>query len=320
MLKRLQLTKALLGALLCAPALSAAPAFNYLPAPADVSVGVAGAWVDVDVSAYAPPGATGVPVLVRNQTAGDRAYGIRKNGSTDPWESETSIVDGQQTWLITGLDLDGVFEIYAENTALEFYLYAFTMNGVQFLTNRIDKSVAPSAWTDVDITADTGTDIPIGGVFTVLNRSASVQRFALRRKGSGDDRYSAIENNAATLGLIGVDGSNKAEMRIESGLVDLYLVGYVTHGAVFFANAVDKSTSSTGTYQDVDITADIGGNRVNGAFVELHSTNDTAYQTALRRNGDAEDFYLDQTHAFASIGVDSANLFEQKVVDVQRDL
>ena len=109
-------------------------------------------------------------------------------------------------------------------------------------------------------------------------------------------------------------------MRIESGLVDLYLVGYVTHGAVFFANAVDKSTSSTGTYQDVDITADIGGNRVNGAFVELHSTNDTAYQTALRRNGDAEDFYLDQTHAFASIGVDSANLFEQKVVDVQRDL
>ncbi len=320
MLKRLQLTKALLGTLLCTQALSAAPAFNYLPAPADVSVGVAGAWVDVDVSTYVPPGATGVLVLVRNPTAGDRAYGIRKNGSTDPWESESTLINSQQTWLMTGLDPDGVFEIYAENTALEFYLYAYTMNSVQFLTDRIDKSVAPSAWTDVDITADTGVDTAIGAVFTVLNRSGSAQRFALRRQGSGDDRYSALEKNAATLGLIGVDGADQAEMRIESSLVDLYLVGYVTHGAVFIANGVDKSTSSAGAYQDVDITADIGGNRVNGAFVELHSTNDSAYQTALRRNGDTEDFYLDQTHAFASIGVDSANIFEQKVGDTQRDL
>jgi predicted nucleic acid-binding protein len=51
--------------------------------------------------------------------------------------------------------------------------------------------------------------------------------------------------------------SRGSEVKIANASVDLYLTGYVTSGAVFFTNAVDKSTATLGTYVDVDITGDL---------------------------------------------------------------
>ena len=298
----------------------ASPSLNYLPVPVDITPGVTSAWVDVDVSPYVPVGATGVLVLWRHTGgATDYAYGIRMNGSSDAWETGVALPDGDQGYLMTGLDGNGVLEIYTESTLVRTVLVAYTMEGVTFFANRIDKSTSPSTWNDVDISLDTGADTAIGAIFTVVNTGLANREFGLRMRGSTDDRFSQIRFGHRTLGLIGVDGSEVAQHRIQHASVSLYLIGYVTHGAVFFTNGVDKATTTTGAYVDVDITADIGADVANGAFVEVHPASFPA-SVALRRNGATDDFYSDMWHAFGAVAIDVANLFEQKIEDVGMEL
>ena len=137
----------------------------------------------------------------------------------------------------------------------------------------IDKTVvADNTWRDVDISAETGGDTAIGAIFTVLTTAGASRSYALRKKGSSDDRFSDLRAETPTLGLIGVDANELAQLRIESlGGLELRLEGYVTDGAVFFDNATPKSTGTTGSYQSVDITGDLlGSDNANGAIAEIH--------------------------------------------------
>ena len=191
---------------------------------------------------------------------------------------------------MTGLDGNRVFEAYTNSTGVKTYLLGYTLDGVKFFTNRIAKSIAVTAvWTDVDISADTGAETAIGAIFTAVNVNPSNAQFGLRRKGSIDDHYSDLRGEQATLGLVGVDASENAQQKIESTDVDLYLIGYVTHGAVFFTNAVPKLATTAGSYEDVDITAELGGDRANGAFVEHHLSTNTRRLMALRPNGATDE-------------------------------
>ena len=113
-------------------------------------------------------------------------------------------------------------------------------------------SAAFTSYQDIDISGNTGTDTAIGAIFTVTDSSASVYQYALRKKGSSDDRYWRIRPDTSTMFMIGVDSSEVAQMKIENAAVDLHLTGYVTSGAVFFTDAVAKSTGTTGSYQDVN--------------------------------------------------------------------
>jgi hypothetical protein len=314
------LTLALL-LLLGSEAAVAAPAFNYLASPVDVTPTVAGVWRDVDVSAYVPPGATGVLVLCHNPSALDQPFGIRKNGSTDTWQTQVEADEVDQSWLMTGLDANRVFEVYAGSTSVRTYLLGYTMEGVTFFTNRVQKTIGfLNSWRDVDISADTGTDTAVGAIFTVVNTSTvNPHQFGLRKNGSTDDRVRELDSQVATLGLVGVDGSEVAEFQVDDSSIDLYLVGYVTHGAVFFTNGINKSTFNTGTYQDVDITSNITS-RANGAFVEIYNSAGSKYRVALRRNGSTSDLYLDHMHGFAAVGIDANDIFEQKIENTAMDL
>jgi len=312
----------LLAAAVClaSQAALAAPAFNYLAAPVDVTPTVAGAWVNVDVSAYVPYGATGVLVLFQNPTSTDRAYGIRKNGSSDDWQTQVQAVAGNQGWLMTGLDPNRIFEVYTESTAVKTYLLGYTLDGVTFLTNRVQKTIGfINSWRNVDISGETAPDTALGGIFTIVNRGISSDQFGLRKNGSLDDRVRELDGRSATLGVIGVDAAQTAELQVETVDIDLYLVGYVTHGAAFFTNAVNKSTSFTNVYRDVDISADIAS-RANGALVEIFNFDSGRYPAALRANGSASDLYLNHMHGFAAVGTDSSDVFEQKVGNLAMDL
>lgn len=298
----------------------AAPAINYLPAPVDVTPAIAGSWVDVDVSLYVPPGATGVLVLYHNPSGFDRAYGIRRNGSTDSWQTEVEAPSGAQGWLMTGLDPNGGFEVYTGSTSVRTYLLGYTMEGVTFFTNRVQKTIGfLNSWRDVNISADTGVDTAIGAIFTVTNDSFGQNQFGLRKKGSSDDRVRELDSKGSTLGLVGVDASEVAEFQVDDSDVDLFLVGYVTHGAVFFTNGVNKSTSNTGSYQNVDITSDVAS-RANGAFLEIYNSGGAKHRTALRRNGASNDLYRDHMHGFAAVGIDAGDVFQQKIESTSMDL
>jgi hypothetical protein len=297
-------------------------AFNYLATPVDVSPGTALAWVDVDVSAYVPSGATGVILQVQNPALTTAyEYGVRKNGSTDTWmNAKRTARDLSTLILMTGLDANRIFEVYVENTTVKTYLIGYTMSGVTFFTNAIDKSLATTGtYQDVDISGDTGADTAIGALFTVNEVSGSGNLYALRKKGSTDDFYFEARGNTATTQLVGVDASEMAQMKIGTASNDLYLTGYVTSGAVFFTNAVDESTATTGSYVAVDITGDLqGGDDANGAILEVATT--TTGDFAVRPNGATYDYYSGTRHIGAITGIDDSDIFEQKIELASHDL
>jgi hypothetical protein len=119
--------------------------------PVDVSPGATGAWTDVDVSANVPVGATGVILLMVNTRGFADDIGARKNGSTDDrHDSFTGHVGAG-----VGIDANRKFEAYI-GTALDIiYLIGYTMTGVTFFTNGVDKSLGGAgAWTDIDCSAE----------------------------------------------------------------------------------------------------------------------------------------------------------------------
>jgi len=310
-IRRLALSLAF--ALLAFATPSAAATFNYFPTPIDVSPVVAGAWTDVDVSANVPVGATGVIVQFLGVGA-DADYGVRMKGSTDNWAFDEEAKAGQSGWLMTGVNAARVFQVYTGDAAVRTYLVGYTMAGVKFFVNRIDKSTATTGtWVDVNIAAETGSDTAIGAIFHVDCQAGSSVGYGLRKQGSTDNRLQTLRANMMNLGLVGVDTTETAQQQIAATTVDLFLVGYVTSGAVFFTNAVDKSTAITGSYQPVDITNDVGAGVANGAFVEIQPSDGTRRNTAIRPNGATYDYYGEVSHQFALVGIDAGDVFEQKI-------
>jgi len=295
--------------------------FNYFAAPVDVSPGTADQWVDVDVSDYVPCGATGV-ILQVVATSTNRKYGVRKNGSTDTWMAADDTAKALcLTFLMAGLDADRIFEVYTEDTAVTTYLIGYTMPGVTFFTNAKDKSLTVTgSYVTIGITNDTyNEDGAIGAIFVLQNTGGSGYAYSLRKYGSTDDFYNELRASVSTVHLIGVDGSDRAEMKIENLAVDAYLIGYINEGAYFFTNAVDKSTATTGSYVDVDITGDLqGGDDANGAILE-NATNSTDL-FAVRRKGANYDYYKDIRHQGAITAIDDDDVFQQKIEATTHDL
>ena len=292
------------------------PVFRYLSAPVSVGPGTPNSWVDVDVSSYVPEGATGVILQVVSILSNEQ-YGVRKNGSTDTWMLDDDVAkNGAHAWLMSGLDSDRVFEVYTSDITVVTNLIGYTMDGAYFFTNAIDKSLTSTgSFEEIDISADTGSDTAIGAIFTVSNTDGgSAHAFALNKNGSDDDRYRDIRGGVATVALIGVDANEKAEMKIGNTAIDTYLIGYITRGAYFFTNALDKSETAEGTYEEVDITNDLqGSDTANGAILDNVNDDDTDRYLAVRRKGATYDTYEDTRHNWAITAVDSDNIFEQKI-------
>jgi hypothetical protein len=293
-----------------------AAAFNYLSSPQDISPGTAGSWTDVDVSAYIPSGATGVILQWSNPTATDYVYGVRNNGSTDDPTVDQIAKGNSQGWFMVGVDANRIFEAYVENTALKTYLLGYTMSGVTFFTNWVDKTpTTDGTWQDIDISSDSGGDTAIGAIFYVLSQSGNGRSYGLRKNGSTDELYTQLRAETGNLGIIGVDSSEICEAKIEdqTSTIKMYLVGYVTSGAVFFTNAVDKSWDTEDDWHDVDITGDLqGSDDANGGIVMFNQTNNRR-KGALREKGAGYDYYEDVSHQFALVGIDSDDIFQQKV-------
>ena len=173
---------------------------------------------------------------------------------------------------------------------------------------------------DVDISSDTGADTAIGAIFIVRKTADADVMGGVRKNGSTDDFYHELDSHEAHVALVGVDANEVAEMKIATTDVDLYLMGYVTSGAVFFTNAVDKSTATTGSYVDVDITGDIGSDDATGALLETFAIDEVYHSFGVRRNGATDDIYDTFEHAWPIVEIDSNDIFEQKIEDVDRDL
>lgn len=285
----------------------------FNPSPAQAAVGwitsvditptTAAAWVDADVSAYIPTGATGVILHINNTTA---AYniGFRKNGSTD--NRINSIRADEHFWAAIGVDSNRILELYLGSTTYTtVYLVGYFTDEAVFFTNAVDKSLTvTSTWTDIDISADTGTDTAIGAIFEVVH-IANGYRWYDFRKNSSTDNFSGGSNDVKSHNgvIVGVDANEICEAIIESTDVDFFLVGYVTKDMVFNTNATDMSLSTTGAW--TDLTALPSG--ATGAFFNVPIGADAF---GLRQNGSTENIVNTYPHAWAMVAADSNGLIE----------
>lgn len=184
----------------------------------------------------------------------------------------------------------------------------------------VDKisSAVDTAWTDIDCSAQ----IPSGATGVIFhyydNRNFS-DDVGWRKNGSTDDRFPAGQGDGHCWGAVGLDASRIFEFYTENkSSKNLYIVGYFTDDAAFFDNGVDKSTGTTGSYQDVDISSDTGGDTAVGAIVERAGTNAA---TAFRKNGSTDDRYGGvPNHQIRIIGVDGSEIFEQKIGNTGSDI
>ncbi len=167
------------------PLFGASPAFNYLTPPIEITPSLNNTWEDVDTSVLFTAGATGVIVQFENTGLADTDWGVRPKGSVRSFFA-TGSKTNQQGWVMTGVNSRGVFQVYTgDTTTVKTYIVGYTMSGVTFFTEPIDKTVtADNLWHDVDISVETGSDTAIGAIFTVLTTASSSRSYALRKKGS----------------------------------------------------------------------------------------------------------------------------------------
>ena len=154
--------------------------------------------------------------------------------------------------------------------SVDIWLVGYTHDGVTFFTNAPDKSLGvTSAWTDIDVSADTGADTAIGVIIEYLD-NAGTGHFGLRMNGSTDNRV--LRQLAHPWTIVGVDANEVFEGQVTDLGDDFFLAGYVTSGAVFKTNADDISLSTTGAYTDIDISGLTGADTATGAFIEVFNS------------------------------------------------
>lgn len=178
------------------------------------------------------------------------------------------------------------------------------------------------AWTDCDVSAHIPSGA-VGVILHVVNTTGNTRGFGLRKNGSTDARTNDLVTISHIWCMVGVDANRifEAFHATVATDIDIYLVGYFEGAdAHFFTNAVDKSTATTGAYEDVDISGDLqGADDAIGAILEATETGNRLL--ALRPNGSSDDRYREITrHAWFIVGLDAGHVFEQKISTTALDL
>lgn len=278
--------------------------------PVEISPDVADAWTDADVSAHIPSGSVGVMLHIANASANTRACGFRKNGSTD--NRINNLNTNNHMWCMIGVDGSRILELYQGGTATDIDIYLVGYLGAAdafFFTDGVDKSTATTgSYVDVDISGDLqGADDASAAILEVIDGGGGTMTFAVRPKGSTDDRVREITSVHSGF-LVGVDANNVFEQKIGHGGVDLFLVGYLKVAANFVA--VDPATAYDPASADAwtDLTALSAGDV--GALVEYVTTTATPQVYGLRTNGSAEDIKPRGRHNIALVACDGSQIIE----------
>lgn len=302
---------------------------SFVPVnPVDVSPAV-GAWVDVDVSAYVPAGATGVILHIVQKTGTNRIVGLRKKGSTDAVIK--SIYVTQHLWAMVGVDAARIFQVYTSGVSQDntFWLVGYTLAGVAFLTNMVELAVPWHYFNPVFETIDVSAICP-GAVAVILEMwtdanspsndsltSPSTRSHGFRKTGSSDTYVNVgCYHHWAIIGCdsgqhIDIWHTGHAPALPTVSWRHTAVVGYVTAGATFFTNGIKKTPDGAG-WKTVDCSGDVGADPAKILFFEIRHGQSTVYNYGVRKNGSAENIYrwTGANHNFAFVECDTGQVVQ----------
>jgi hypothetical protein len=190
----------------------------------------------------------------------------------------------------------------------------------------VDVSTATTgSYVDVDVSAYVSSNATAAIIYITTSNNAL--SYYVRKNGSTDDLASG-SSQYHQWAIVGLDSSKIFEQKISGVAVDMFLVGYFESECTMFTNATDKSTGTTGSYVDVDISSNTGADTaiVATGLIFQGNTN-TNKRGAVRKNGSTDDFYGTSTtttftarSAFFTVAVDASEIFEQKIGSTSVDL
>jgi hypothetical protein len=288
---------------------------QFLDTHVDKSLGATGTWTDIDLSNDVPTQATGAIFKVIDTLNADKAFGLRKKGSTD--DRYYDLESGAQQFYIVGLDANRKCQGKIESTDTDFWLIGYTEADATMLTNGVDKSLYQyNDWIEMDLSAQ----LPAGAVaaiFEVVNSYSSSLSFGLRKNGSTDEHYGDTFATSHRCYVVGVDANRKCEGKAEGTFLDFYLVGYLTVGTAE-TNGVDRSLVDLDAY--VDITESNAPAGATGVFTAF-TTIGPAYSFAARKNGASDDTFKEAgaRNAIICVGLDANKKWEGKIDTLVHD-
>lgn len=277
---------------------------TFLDTPLSLVAATEKTWLDFDLSAYIPDGATGVIIRIYNGHYADADVGWRKNGSTDVYKQ--SIASTTQIWAYCGVDENLIIELYSYviNT-ISFNVIGYFNSDAVFFTNSLQKNATVGEiWQDKDISLDIGTDDAIA---VILGANGNLQyNMGFRSNGSTDNRYSAVNRRAGI--IVGVDNNKIYECYAQYTTdIFFYMSGYIKENYVVLINATDISLPIANVYSDIVLpTEAIAG------VIEVVDGN--YYTFDLRKKGSTiENFKSNSGHNWAVVECDSQKVIEGKI-------
>jgi len=267
-----------------------------------------GSWVTVShTSTYIPlssllPADTKALFLHVVAADANEYIGLRKPGSSD---NRTQWMPGNShQWAVVGVDASISFEAYlSDNFSQSVYLigYMTAESGVIFDTG-VPQTGSNWAWVEKDLSAICPSAIAV--IFEILTDGMF---WGVRPHGSSQDRYQA--GYAHSWGVIGCDANQHIDYYKSTAGQTLYIIGYITGGAIFPVDAEDFSLSTLDIYESIDLF----GKNAELAFIDVLGMANQKY--ALREAGSGEDIYrnLEGQHNWGIIGVSDAGFIEGKI-------
>jgi PKD repeat protein len=191
----------------------------------------------------------------------------------------------------------------------------------QFITPQNISVTADATWRDANVSAycPAGTS---GVMLRIFNNVTGTNSIGVRKNGSTDDIYYPIYTTYQTYLYVGVDANRILEIKQQSANTQVWIYGYFTDAeAVFFTNPQtdhNKSLTATGSYQDINISADTGADTAIGAIFQITNTDSSSRSFGLRKNGSGDwydgDSIIDNVCTQGIIcGVDTSEICEGRI-------
>ena len=206
------------------------------------SLGLTGAWTDIDCSAQAP-GAIGLVFETRETSGVLTAFGLRMNGSADARTNNTAYRNC--VGVIIGCDAGQVVEGYIGGTSVDWFLLGYVTAEAIFNVNAVNVSLGSiNSWIDRAALPAGAT----GGFYEVAN-NAGAAAYGLRKNGSAESILTNAVNHP--WGMVACDASQLVEGRIASTDIDFFVVGhsFVAAAGVAMRRTLSPIGTRTGSRQ-----------------------------------------------------------------------
>lgn len=253
--------------------------------PTSLTIAGTGSYVDVDVSAHVPSGATGVVLRATNTSASNLSYGLRKNGSSDDLYGllrRNDPPNPAHVWEFVGVDSSGIFEIKREAVGIGLDLIGWFDAGTVMLTDAVELSLSTvNAYETVDLSGA----LPAGAVAAILLFGFTGNTNVYARATGATHSYPGRKSGRMPF-LTGVDSSRRCDIYRSSSSDRVWLLGYLMDGYTVHATPEDDTPTSTFTWEDKSLPSG-----AIGACWWGYNTLGLAPAMGVREDGSSYDAY-----------------------------